>query len=75
MLLILVQQIGRARSSDLDGDLMILNSALKPNIKVTFIDIIPVSLSGFKFDSTQTDVAYISATASFKYFGYTYERL
>lgn len=58
-----------------DGDLMILNSALKPNIKVTFIDIIPVSLSGFKFDSTQTDVAYISATASFKYFGYIYERL
>ena len=58
-----------------DGDLMILNSAMRPTIKISFSDIIPVSLSGFTFDSSQTDVAYLTASATFKYFDYTYERL
>jgi len=63
------------RGPKVDGDLMILNSAMKPNIKISFEDIIPVSLSGFTFDSSQTDVTYVTAKATFKYFAYTYERL
>jgi hypothetical protein len=57
-----------------NADLIILNSAMQPNIKVTFSDIVPVSISGFKFDSTETDVNYLTATAEFKYFQYNYTR-
>ena len=58
-----------------DADLVILNGTMNPNIKLTFYDIIPVTLSGFKFDSTLTNVDYITASASFKYREYVYERL
>ena len=58
-----------------DADLLILSSTMRPNIKITFNDVIPVSLSGFKFDSTATDVNYVTATAEFKYRQYKYERL
>jgi hypothetical protein len=47
---------------------------MQPNIKVTFTDIVPVSISGFKFNSTETDVNYLTATAEFKYFQYNYTR-
>ena len=57
-----------------NADLIILNSAMQPNIKVTFTDIVPVSISGFKFNSTETDVNYLTATAEFKYFQYNYTR-
>ena len=58
-----------------DADLIILNGTMNPNIKVTFYDVLPVSLSGFKFDSTMTSVNYITATATFKYREFAYERL
>ena len=58
-----------------DAYLLILSSTMRPNIKITFNDVIPVSLSGFKFDSTATDVNYVTATAEFKYRQYKYERL
>jgi hypothetical protein len=57
---------------EVDADLLILDGAMNPNIKVTFYDVIPVSLSGFKFDSTETDVNYVTATAEFKYREYGY---
>ena len=58
-----------------DADLLILNGTMNPNIKVTFQDVIPVTLSGFTFDSTEDDVNYITATASFKYRQYVYQRV
>jgi len=57
---------------EIDADLIILNGTMNPNIKVTFLDVIPVRLSGFKFDSTEIDVNYITATAEFKYREYVY---
>lgn len=57
-----------------DADLIILNSAMNPNIKVTFIDVVPVSISGFDFDTRESDVSYRTATAEFKYNSYEYTR-
>lgn len=58
-----------------NADLIVLNSAMRPSIKITFSDVLPVSLSGFKFDSTNIELNYITATAEFKYRQYKYERL
>jgi hypothetical protein len=58
-----------------DANLLILNSAMAPNIKVTFNDVVPERLSGFSFDSTLEDVRYLTASAEFRYRQYTYERL
>jgi hypothetical protein len=58
-----------------DADLLILNGTMNPIIKVTFNDVVPVSISGFNFDSKEGDVNYITATATFKYRQYTYTRV
>ena len=58
-----------------DANLLVLSSAMQPNIKITFQDLLPISISGPKFDSTQTDVNYVTATAVFKFNQITYERL
>ena len=58
-----------------DAYLIILNSAMQPNIRVTFNDVIPIDLSGFNFDSRLDDVEYLTATCTFKYRQYIYERL
>jgi hypothetical protein len=58
-----------------DADLIILDSVMRPNIKVTFSDVIPTSLSGFTFDTKNEDVRYVTATAGFKYREYTYIQL
>jgi len=63
------------RGVQVDADLIILNGTMNPNIKVTFFDVIPITLSGFKFDSTQQDVNYVTATIDFKYREYQYTRL
>ena len=48
-----------------DITLVILNSAMNPNIEVTFFDCFPVDLSQLTFDSTSADVQYLTATATF----------
>lgn len=58
-----------------DADLIILNSAMRPNIKITFTDVLPVTLSGFNFDSTMEDVRYLTSTVTFKYREYTITKL
>ena len=57
-----------------DADLIILNSTMEPNLKITFLDCLPVHLSGFKLDSTADDVQYLTATAEFKCREYSYTR-
>lgn len=49
------------------GVLEILNSNWRPNIIVEYDDLFPVSLSSVDFDSTDTNVEYMTATAVFKY--------
>lgn len=48
-----------------DITLVILNSAMNPNMEITFLDCFPVDLSSLQFDSTSEDVQYITATATF----------
>jgi hypothetical protein len=50
-----------------DGTLLILgpNNAVVKSI--TYVDLIPISLSGLTFATTNDDVPYLTATASFEY--------
>jgi len=50
-----------------DISVMILSSTKLPNYEVTYVDAFPVSLSGLSFNTNDTDVNYLEATASFKY--------
>lgn len=50
-----------------DITLTILSSTKMPNYEVNFADCHPVLLSGFQFNTVDTDVNYISADASFRY--------
>jgi hypothetical protein len=50
-----------------DGSLYILNSNYNTTAIVKFKDLFPVSLTSLDFDSTQTDIQYFTAQASFKY--------
>lgn len=57
------------------GVLSINSSANNGLVAITFVDLHPVSLSEAVFDTTNTEVAYISCTASFKYDYYTVEQI
>lgn len=48
-----------------DITMVVLSSAMNPNMEVTFYDCFPVDLSGLSFDSTPADVEYVTATATF----------
>jgi len=50
-----------------DGTLFILNSNYQTSASVRFTDMFPYSLSSLEFDSTNSDLTYFTATASFKY--------
>lgn len=50
-----------------DGTLMILSSAMNPNIEVSLTNMFPIGLSDIVMMSTDTTIAYPSATATFKY--------
>jgi hypothetical protein len=50
-----------------DGSLYILNSNYNTTAIVKFKDLFPISLTSLDFDSTQTDIQYFTAQASFKY--------
>jgi hypothetical protein len=56
-----------------DMTVIIMNSSMKPNIKVSFHDAFPVSLGDLEFNTTDTDVNYIQCTVDFKYLRYHIE--
>lgn len=58
-----------------DGTLIIYNSNYNSNLKVTFKDLFPVSLSSIQFDSTDPDIKYASAEVVFKYTIYDITKL
>ena len=55
--------------------LTILDSARDPFMHVTFHDCIPIDLTDISFDSTLTDAKYLTATATFNYTNFDYERV
>jgi len=50
-----------------DGTLQILTSSQNPNFKIKFSDLWPYNLSDLQFDSTDTDIQYLTAEVTFKY--------
>lgn len=58
-----------------DGSLIIYSSTYRPNIRVDFRDLFPTSLGQIQFDSTQTDVNYVTAEVVFKYTHYEIVKL
>ena len=50
-----------------DATLTIMTSKNNPVIEVRFSDLYPVSLSGLAFNQQETDVTYLTATATFTY--------
>lgn len=58
-----------------DITLLISDSAKNPNYSVTFRDAFPTSLSEVSFQSTDTDVNYVTATASFRYILYDVNKI
>lgn len=58
-----------------DGSVMILNSAYRPVIEVQFTNLFPISISPIAFQSTDTEVQYIRATASFNFDRFYFKRL
>jgi len=50
-----------------DATLMILNSAMNPNIQVKFTDCYCSGLTDLQFNSQSMDIDYLECTATFKY--------
>ena len=55
--------------------LLILDGQKIPHYNITYNDCIPVSLTSLNFNVDDNDVKYITATASFVYSYYEYEKL
>ena len=53
-----------------DATLTILSSAMNPNVRIEIKDLFPVTLSPIEMNSTQADIDYLEATASFRFLGY-----
>ena len=62
------QFIGYGLKSDIS--LIVMSNIKNPNYKTDFIDAFPISLSGLQFDTTNPDINYMIAEASFKYVYY-----
>ena len=58
-----------------DLSLVILTNGMRGNKRINFSDAFPVNLSDITFDSTLSDVEYVTATATFAYRRYTIESL
>lgn len=58
-----------------DVSIIVHSSTKMPNYEIVFTDAIPVSLSGLFFQTTDTDVKYITGTATFKYTNYSFTNI
>lgn len=57
------------------GTLLINTSQNNPYLRISFVDLHPVSLGEMTFDSRETDVMYVTATVNFKYDYFTVEKI
>lgn len=58
-----------------DASLIILDSRGNPSLEVTFKDVFPVSLGTINFDTTQTDVNYVTCEITFEHNGHVVKKL
>jgi hypothetical protein len=57
------------------GTFLINTSQNNPCLKITFVDMHPVSLGEIVFDTRETDVLYVTASVSFKYSYFLVEKI
>ena len=57
------------------GILTLLTGSMNPQMEFHFLDAFPTNLTALDFDSTATDVEYLSATATFRYQRYEIKHL
>lgn len=57
------------------GTLLITNSAMVPNLEVTFYNMFPISITGFEFNSGVQDLTPWSSTVSFAYDYYDIKKI
>ena len=65
-----IHKLGSRSTFVSDGTLIVLTSHKNTSHEIIFRDIFPISLTELTFDSTITDVAYLEATATFRYLRY-----
>ena len=58
-----------------DGSLLIMTSSMNVNLRITFKNLFPISLTELNFDASLTDIDYLEATASFRSSTYEIERV
>jgi hypothetical protein len=58
-----------------DISLIVLASTKMPNFEIVFLDAFPVNLTGISFNSNDSDVNYLQASATFKYNLYTINKI
>lgn len=69
------QKVGTGLGLKSDASLIITTNGKSPNYQCIFEDAFPVSLSDLNFDTTDTSVEYIEATATFYYTLYSISAL
>lgn len=58
-----------------DATLIVLTSAMNPNIRIQIRDMFPTSLTPIEMSAVSADVEYIEATATFRFLGYSFVKL
>jgi hypothetical protein len=58
-----------------DATLTTMNSVMNPNFEIVFHDVFPLSLGELSFDTTQSDIDYLTCTATFRYLNYEFRKL
>jgi len=66
---------GSGEGIESDAVLTILSSSMNPVIIVDIRDLFPISLTDLEFNSRDTSVEYIEATAAFKFLNYTFRKV
>lgn len=65
--------VGQDQNIYTDASLILLTSSQNPNVHIRFQNMFPISLSAISLQSTDSDVTYVQATASFRYTLYKIE--
>jgi len=71
------QAVGAYKSGDVysDGTLLVMSSNQNPNLQINFKKMFPVALTELNFDASLTDIEYLEATVTFRYYVYTIEKI
>lgn len=69
------KSIASGESIRSDISLTVLTSSRNPNYEIVYRDAFPIQLSSIAFDTTDADVEYIEASATFRYVTYDFVKV